>query len=217
MTTEGSFSAERQRMVREQLLGRNIRDGRVLDAMRSVPRHLFVPPEHRHLAYADSPLPIGEEQTISQPYIVALMTQLLDLGGEENVLEVGTGSGYQAAVLSILAQSVHTIERHESLARQAEKTLQALGYENVFVHVGDGSCGLEEFAPYEAIVVTAAAPQVPAVLLEQLSEAGRMVIPVGARGNQSLERWIHYGEGFEQELLTGVAFVPLVGQFGWSQ
>ncbi len=204
-------------MVSEQLQQRNIRDGRVLDAMRSVPRHLFVPPEHRHLAYADSPLPIGEEQTISQPYIVALMSQLLDLGGAEIVLEVGTGSGYQAAVLSVLAQTVHTIERHANLAARAEKTLHALGYENVFVHVGDGSRGLQEFAPYDGIVVTAAAPQVPELLLEQLSDGGRLVIPVGARGNQSLERWIRSGDEFEQELLTGVAFVPLVGQFGWQE
>lgn len=217
MRKEVSYEVARHRMVEEQLLDRNIRDPRVLDAMRNVPRHSFVPLEHRGLAYVDSPLPIGSGQTISQPYIVALMTQLLELKGKEKVLEVGTGSGYQAAVLAYLAHQVYTIERHADLARYASRILGDLGCDNVHVVVGDGSRGLPEHAPYDAILVTAAAPRVPKALRDQLEDGGRLVLPVGARGNQALERWVRSGDEFENEVITAVAFVPLLGEFGWQE
>lgn len=204
-------------MVDEQLIERDIRDERVLEAMRAVPRHRFVPPEYRYMAYNDGPLPIGSGQTISQPYIVALMTQLLHLKGDENVLEIGTGSGYQAAVLGYVAKQVHTIERHSELAEGAAGVLQGLGLSNVCVHIGDGSLGLREYAPFQAILVTAAAPDVPKALLDQLDEGGRLVVPVGGRMNQFLERWERHGASFEQELLVPVAFVPLRGRYGWNE
>lgn len=213
---EDAYTIPRQRMVKEQLRERDIDDPRVLEAMSLVPRHVFVPLEHRELAYADGPLPIGANQTISQPYMVALMTQLVGLGGDEIVLEVGTGSGYQAAVLAHLARRVHTIERHANLARLAARLLADLGLDNVTVHVGDGSRGLPEFSPYQAILVTAAAPQVPPTLLEQLAEAGRLVIPVGGQNGQTLERWVRQGPGFNREDHGMVAFVPLLGEFGWQ-
>lgn len=203
-------------MVEEQLARRDIRDPRVLEAMQNVPRHEFVPPAHRQLAYVDGPLPIGEEQTISQPYIVAVMTQMLELDPEDRVLEVGTGSGYQAAILGYLAREVHSVERYARLAKSAAENLERLGIENVTVHVGDGTRGLPEFAPYEAIVVAAAAPRVPTPLLDQLADGGRLVLPVGPRGGQNLERWIRRGERFSQEVGLPVAFVPLVGEFGWQ-
>jgi protein-L-isoaspartate(D-aspartate) O-methyltransferase len=215
MDNELFMESEREYMVETQLLPRRIRDGLVLQVMRTVPRHLFVPPEYRHLAYTDGPLPIGFGQTISQPYIVALMSQLLELKGQERLLEVGTGSGYQAAVLGYLAGEVHTIERFPELARQAEQTLAELGLENVSVHIGDGTAGLLEFAPYQGIIVTAAAPHVPQALLDQLADGGRLVIPVGERGSQFLERWRRRGDDFDVEEVIPVAFVPLVGQFGW--
>lgn len=211
------YTDERQRMVEEQLIDRNIRDERVLEAMRSVPRHAFVPLEYRHMAYSDGPLPIGSGQTISQPYIVALMTQLLRLKGDENVLEVGTGSGYQAAVLAKLAKQVYTIERYTELADQAAAVLQKLGLNNVRVHIGDGSLGLPEHAPFQAILVTAAAPKVPQSLLEQLDEGGRLVVPVGGRMNQFLELWERRGAKFAQDVLVPVAFVPLRGRHGWKE
>ncbi len=211
------YTDERQRMVEEQLIYRNIRDERVLEAMRSVPRHAFVPLEYRHMAYSDGPLPIGSGQTISQPYIVALMTQLLRLKGDENVLEVGTGSGYQAAVLAKLAKQVYTIERYTELADQAAAVLQKLGLNNVRVHIGDGSLGLPEHAPFQAILVTAAAPKVPQSLLEQLDEGGRLVVPVGGRMNQFLELWERRGAKYVQDVLVPVAFVPLRGRHGWKE
>ncbi|MGB9672507.1 MAG: protein-L-isoaspartate(D-aspartate) O-methyltransferase [Anaerolineales bacterium] len=214
---EIQYQIERQRMVEEQLRRRNIVDERVLNAMLTIPRHLFVPQEHRHLAYVDAPLPIGAGQTISQPYIVALMTQLLLLKGEENVLEVGTGSGYQAAILGLLAKEVHTIERHRELAMKAAALLQDLKIQNVHVHIGDGSLGLQEYAPFQAILVTAAAPEVPKPLLEQLDQGGRLVIPVGGQWGQNLERWVRSGSHFEHEVLVPVAFVPLRGEAGWKE
>jgi len=217
MDEEARFALERERMVKEQFLSRDITDRKVLQAMRKVPRHMFVPPEHRHLAYADNPLPIGLNQTISQPYIVALMTQMLALQGDERVLEIGTGSGYQAAVLALLAREVHTVERYQRLAQQAEKRLAALGIRNVFVHVGDGSQGWPENAPYDAIIATAAAPRAPQPLLDQLADGGRMVIPVGGRGGQFLERWVRRGAKFESEQGVPVAFVPLIGAHGWKE
>ena len=210
------FDEQRDRMVKEHLLGRDIRDPRVLEAMRSVPRHLFISPEYAVHAYADSPLPIGNEQTISQPYIVALMTQLLNLKGGEKVLEIGTGSGYQAAILGFLAGEVHSVERIPPLARQAEVTLRQIGMKNVSVHIGDGTRGWAECAPYDCIVVSAAAPRVPTALLEQLVDGGLLVIPVGGRGNQTLQRLQRKGQDYETEIIVPVAFVPLKGDFGWE-
>lgn len=217
MEDETLYTIDRQRMVDEQLKTRDIKNRRVLDAMRSTPRHLFVPPEHRHLAYADGPLPIGSGQTISQPYIVALMTQMLHLKGEEIVLEVGTGSGYQAAVLSSLAREVHTIERHKILAENAKNVLVQLEIINISVHVGDGTVGLPEYAPFDAILVTAAAPKVPQPLLAQLANRGRMVLPVGGRIGQYLECWQRRGSDYDREVMVPVAFVPLRGQHGWGE
>jgi len=212
---ENAFEKSRQRMVDEQIVWRGVQDQRVINAMRRVPRHLFVPAAYRDVAYADSPLSIGEGQTISQPYIVALMTELLALKGDEIVLEIGTGSGYQAAILGELARQVHTIERHATLAKKAQKLLEDLGYDNVQVHVGDGTLGLPEFAPFDAIIITAAAPAVPRPLLRQLEDGGRLVVPVGGRFNQVLEKWQRDGDDFNSEHVTAVAFVPLLGEFGW--
>jgi protein-L-isoaspartate(D-aspartate) O-methyltransferase len=204
-------------MVDQQLRGRNIRDARVLEAMEIVPRHLFVPEDLRRSAYNDGPLPIGGNQTISQPYIVAYMTQLLGLEGEDRALEIGTGSGYQAAVLAHLARLVYSIERIESLAEQARNLLKALDLHNVEVIVGDGSCGLPDQAPFDGIVVTAAAPAAPQPLKEQLADGGRLVIPVGSRRGQVLERWTRRGDELQVERLAPVAFVPLLGDHGWGE
>lgn len=217
MDTESSWFEARLRMVKEQIEQRGIRDPRVLQAMREVPRHLFVPEEEQPYAYEDCPLPIGFGQTISQPYMVAIMTALLELRGDEKVLEVGTGSGYQAAILSRIAREVHTIERHQALAQKAGERLQALGYTNVQVHVGDGSLGIPEEAPFQGIIVTAAAPKVPTPLLEQLSMNAYLVIPVGGPGGQELMRWQKTPAGFEPEELFPVAFVPLRGKEGWKE
>lgn len=217
MKEEAEFIKDRQRMVEQQILARGVRDPMVLEAMRLVPRHAFVQPEHRYLAYSDGPLPIGDGQTISQPYIVALMTELLELKGSETVLEIGTGSGYQAAVLAHLARQVHTVERHASLAHTAARLIADLGLGNVRVHIGDGSLGLPEFAPFKAILVTAAAPHVPPPLFDQLEDDGRLVIPVGGRSGQYLELWRRTQAAFNQELVIPVAFVPLVGEQGWKE
>jgi protein-L-isoaspartate(D-aspartate) O-methyltransferase len=212
----GFVEEARLRMVEEQLAGRDITDRRVLDAMRAVPREAFVPSDVAHLAYADAPLPIGYRQTISQPYIVALMVQLACLKGGETVLEVGTGSGYQAAVLARLARQVYTVEYIPELARGAREALERLAVQNVEVIIGDGSRGLPEHAPYEAILVAAAAPRAPKPLKEQLSDGGYLVIPVGDRDGQILERWRRRGEDASRERITGVAFVPLCGEHGWD-
>jgi protein-L-isoaspartate(D-aspartate) O-methyltransferase len=216
MDEETRYTAERLRMVDEQLYKRDIRDPRVLEAMRSVPRHLFVPTEHRRFAYSDGPLPIGGGQTISQPYIVALMTQLLELTGDERVLEIGTGSGYQAAVLSHLAREVYSVERDPHLAEHADQVLKALVLDNVYTQVGDGTLGIPEHAPYDAILVTAAAPDVPQALLDQLAEGGRLIIPVGGRLGQYLEKWQRQGAKYNRDVLVPVAFVPLRGKHGWE-
>jgi protein-L-isoaspartate(D-aspartate) O-methyltransferase len=217
MEDESYYSNLRNRMVTEQIIERGIRDERLLDALRNLPRHWFVPEEYANIAYSDSPLPIGRGQTISQPYIVALMTELLVLQGNENVLEVGTGSGYQAALLAMLAHQVHTIERHASLAENAIKALERLNINNVVVHIGDGSLGLPEYAPFQAIMITAAAPHVPQPLLDQLDEGGRLVLPEGGAGGQILDRWRNEDGEFVQEHVTPVAFVPLRGKHGWKE
>lgn len=217
-TVQGKdYHLERLQMVREQLIGRDIADSRVLAAMRDVPRHSFVPDELRHLAYRDGPLPIGHDQTISQPYIVALMTQLLELDGTEIVLEVGTGSGYQTAVLAQLARRVFSLEVKEELARMAAERLSELGLDNIEIHVGDGSQGLPDQAPFDAIIVTAAAPTVPPPLIAQLAPGGRLVIPIGGRDSQYLERWTRRGDAWHIERISPVMFVPLVGRYGQGE
>jgi len=211
------FDAKRHEMVEQQLKGRDIVDPRVLKAMSDVPRHEFVPPELRDVAYGDFPLPIEEGQTISQPYIVALMTQELELKGTEKVLEIGTGSGYQAAILSRLAKMVHSVERVNSLAAKAEATLQRLSYLNVQVTVGDGTIGLEKHAPYDAIIVTAACPKIPAALTTQLKNGGILVIPVGDRWSQSLVKIKKSGKESIERKICDCTFVPLVGKDGWKE
>ncbi len=210
------FAREREMMVRFQLASRGIRDERVLEAMGSVPRHLFVPPEYMDEAYADGPLPIGEGQTISQPYMVAWMTELLTLTGQERVLEIGTGSGYQAAILSLLAEEIISIERSAELAGEARERLQRLGYDNVEVMQADGSGGYPERAPYDGIIVTAGAPEIPGPLMEQLADGGRLVIPVGASSMQELVLATRQGDKIIKRNLGSCAFVPLVGRFGWA-
>jgi protein-L-isoaspartate(D-aspartate) O-methyltransferase len=206
----------RARMVDHQLRGRDITDQRVLEVMGRIPRHLFLPADSVHLAYSDMPLPIGQRQTISQPYIVALMTQCLELEGGEAVLEVGTGSGYQAAVLAGVARQVYSLERLPELAERARAVLLRLGLTNVEVHVGDGSGGWPSHAPYPAILVTAAAPRPPQPLLDEMAEGGRLLIPVGGMEGQMLERWRRRGGELDRERIAPVAFVPLVGEFGWD-
>lgn len=212
-----NYSKARERMVRQQIAARGIRAERVLDAMRSVPRHLFVPLESRHSAYMDGPLSIGQGQTISQPYIVALMTEALELRGHERVLEIGTGSGYQAAILSQLASHVYTVERIPELASRAQDLFRQLGYDNISMHVGDGTLGWLEHAPYEAIIITAAAPEIPRPLTDQLAEGGRLVAPIGGSWSQSLVRVRKQRGHLRRQELTSVAFVPLIGQHGWPE
>jgi protein-L-isoaspartate(D-aspartate) O-methyltransferase len=209
----------REDMVERQIAARGIRDRRVLDAMREIPRDRFVDPALADRAYEDSPLTIGIGQTISQPYIVALMSEALGLVGTERVLEIGTGSGYGAAVLGRLAREVYTVERHPALADRAAWRLAGLGFCNVHVTVGDGTLGLPEQAPFEAVVVTAAGPRVPPALLDQLAIGGRIVIPVGE--HQDHQRLIRIDRRsrvqYQATDLGGVAFVPLVGAEGWAQ
>lgn len=204
-------------MIREHLLGRGVHDPAVLEAMRKIPREAFVDEGMQELAYEDHPLPIAGGQTISQPYIVAYMTEALQLSGTDRVLEVGTGSGYAAAVLSRIVTTVHTVERLGDLARSARRRLEMLGYTNIIVHEGDGTLGWPEHAPYDAIVVTAGAPKVPKPLLEQLAIGGRLVIPVGSYSYlQSLMRVRRTGEHeYRDEELCDVRFVPLIGAAGW--
>jgi protein-L-isoaspartate(D-aspartate) O-methyltransferase len=210
------YDAERHRMVEGQLRSRGLRDERLLGVFEQVPRHLFVPERERERAYADSPLPIGYDQTISQPYIVALMLSLLDLHGDERVLEIGTGSGYEAALLGKLAAEVHTVELLPELGQQADVLLQELGYTNVHVHIGDGSLGWPDEAPYAGIVGAAAAPQVPAPLLEQLSDGGRLVLPVAEGHDQYLKTITRSGNAYAERIVTAVAFVPMRGKHGWN-
>lgn len=209
------FADRRARMVERQLRGRGIEDERVLAAMGRVPRERFVPERLRRRAYDDSALPIGAEQTISQPWIVAAICQALELRGTERVLEVGTGSGYSAAVLALLAAEVIGIERHESLAREATAALDSIGADNVQVLVGDGSRGYPQGAPYEAIAVHAAAPAPPPALIAQLAEGGRMVVPVAGDGGDELTLLRRHGEAVEPEAIAPCRFVPLIGEEGF--
>jgi protein-L-isoaspartate(D-aspartate) O-methyltransferase len=208
---------ERIRMVDEQLRGRDIANERVLAAMERVPRELFVPPDLRDRAYEDVALPIGSRQTISQPYMVARIVEELGLDGDEKVLDVGTGSGYQAAVLAQLGEEVHSIERIPELAEQARRNFEAAGVDNVDVHVGDGSRGLPEEAPFDAIAVAAAAPAFPQALYEQLTMGGRLVVPVGRRQGQRLEVIVRSPEGPAVIRSVPCRFVPLVGEEGFDR
>jgi protein-L-isoaspartate(D-aspartate) O-methyltransferase len=204
----------RERMVREQIVARGVRAPRVLAALRSVPRHEFVPAEHRASAYEDEPLPIGEGQTISQPYVVAAMTEALALEGGERVLEIGTGSGYQAAVLAELAREVYTIEIVKPLADSARERLARLGYRRVRVRHGDGWAGWPKAAPFDAIVVTAAPDEIPAALVAQLAVGGRLVVPVGGHDHQELLLLVREESGVRRQRLMDVRFVPMTGGAG---
>jgi len=211
-----NYERDRKHMVTNQIERRGLHEERLLAAFETVPRHLFVPQDYRYAAYDDNPLPIGFEQTISQPYIVALMTDFLELNGSERVLEVGTGSGYQAAILGIMAKEVHTLEYVPELATRADKLLKELGMDNVHCHYGDGSLGWPDDAPYKGILVAAAAPQAPNALLAQLEDDGRLVLPIGGRGLQQLEVWKRQGKEYISNSSTSVAFVPLRGEQGWD-
>ena len=214
MSDPDAFAAERRAMVEQQLRARGVRDPRVLQAMLEVPRHLFVPQEHAESAYTDQPLLIGHGQTISQPYMVAAMTEALELEGTERILEVGAGSGYQAAILGLVAREVIALELDARLAESAACRLARLGYANVQIVVADGSLGFAEKAPYDAIVVSAAAHTVPPPLLEQLAAGGRLLIPVGPADSQELLRLRPAGKTFTREVLHECRFVPLLGRHG---
>ena len=207
----------REWMVEQQIAGRGVEDERVLEAMRKVPRHLFVPLHAKNDAYSDWPIRIGHSQTISQPYVVGLMSALLGVEAHHRVLDVGTGSGYQAAILGELAVEVHSIERFADLAESAEAVLNELGYKNVHIHIGDGTQGFVASAPYDRILVGASAPSVPEPLLEQLADNGRLVIPVGNRLSQKIEVWDKKEKGFSHSSSIPVIFVPLIGRHGWGQ
>lgn len=211
------YSIARRLMVERQIIARGVRDRLVLDAMTQVPRHLFVEEALRGQAYSDYPLPIGEKQTISQPYMVAFMTEALRLKGGEKVLEIGTGSGYQAAVVSQIASRVFSVERITDLARRARRVLDTIGCKNINIKLSDGTCGWQEESPFDAIIVTAGAPNVPPLYLEQLEIGGRLVIPVGSRGSQTLKRITRTGlQEFSEENLLDCRFVPLIGKDGWQ-
>uniref|UniRef100_A0A7V3RHL4 Protein-L-isoaspartate O-methyltransferase n=1 Tax=candidate division WOR-3 bacterium TaxID=2052148 RepID=A0A7V3RHL4_UNCW3 len=204
-------------MVKEQIIARGITDERVIDAMMRVPRHLFVDKTYYHQAYNDYPLPIGNGQTISQPYMVAAMTELLELKGNESVLEIGTGSGYQTAILALLCARVFTIERISELSLRARKILNELGFNNINFLVGDGSLGWPDFAPYDGIIVTAGAPDIPRPLIDQLAERGRMVIPIGGEYFQTLNVIKKHKGSIMRKELFECTFVPLVGKEGWKE
>lgn len=211
------YRPARERMVETQIKNRGIRDEKVLQAMLKVPRHLFVEEALRDQAYGDFPLPIGEGQTISQPYIVALMTEALELKGTERVLEVGTGSGYQTAILAEIALWVYTIEKYPVLQERAKRILlNELGYKNITFKIGDGSLGWKEASPFDAIIVTAASPQVPPPLIDQLAEGGRIVIPVGDEYSQMLVKGVKKGGSLYQKTLEPVRFVKLIGAYGFK-
>ena len=206
----------RERMVQIQIKRRGIKDSRILEVFKTVPRHLFVQKPYRYLAYEDRPLPIGFDQTISQPYIVALMTKLLDVQPNDRILEIGTGSGYQAAILSRLCSWAFSIERFQSLASQAENTLEEVGYDNVTIVCKDGGQGLEKHSPFDGIIITAAAPSIPQPLIDQLKPGGSLISPIGNRSRQILQRLTKLPDGeIEIDDLIPVVFVPLRGNYGW--
>lgn len=211
------FSIARRRMVEQQIIARGIDDTRVIEAMKKIPRHLFVEPGLQSHAYSDSSLPIGEKQTISQPYMVASMTAALSLQGQERILEIGTGSGYQTAILASLVKRVYSIERISLLASRARKVLDHLSLSNVNIRLGDGTLGWKEQAPFDGILVAAGSPDIPTHYLDQLEIGGKLVLPVGNREQQVLIRVIRREDGqFEQQQLMGCRFVPLIGELGWQ-
>jgi len=216
MTTADPCQREREEMVEFQIRARGVRDERVLAAMEKIPRHLFVPENWERAAYEDRPLPIGEGQTISQPYIVAVMTEQLEIRSHDRVLEIGTGSGYQAAILAELGGKVVSVERLPELADRARENLARAGVRGVEIVVGDGTQGYPPEAPYDAIIVTAASPDIPGPLVEQLAEGGRLIAPVGPRECQDLVKLVKREARVETIPLGGVCFVPLIGQFGWQ-
>lgn len=214
-STPQDFSWAREKLVQEQLIARGIKNPRILTAMRKLPRHLFVDPGLAKRAYEDSALPIGDKQTLSQPYMAARMTEELNLDGHEKVLEIGTGSGYQTALLAELCFNVFSVEKIRDLSRKARALLDRLNYQNIALHVGDGTIGWSEHAPYDGIIVTAGAPEVPKPLLEQLAPGGRLVIPVGDEKGQTLIRVTRVAANFVHEQLGDCRFVKLLGKYGW--
>jgi len=210
------YAVLRKRMVDEQLIPRGIENPRVLEAFLKVERHKFIPEELRMSAYADFPVPIGAGQTISQPYIVALMTECLGLSGEEKILEIGTGSGYQTAILAELAKEVYTIERIESLSQSAAAILNDLAYQNIKIKVSDGSLGWKEEAPFDRIIITAASPRIPLPLTEQLNESGKLILPLGETFSQVLTIVEKKKGNLESIEVCGCVFVPLIGKYGWK-
>ncbi len=210
------LAEQRRQMVERQIKARGVSDPQVLAAMEAVPRHLFIPPPYDRNAYGDSPLPIGNGQTISQPYIVAVMTELLQLKPSDRVLEIGTGSGYQAAILSRIVSHVTSVERIPEVANLARSNLSALHYDNVEIIVGDGTLGYPRNAPYNGIIVTAASPDIPKPLVEQLADDGRLVVPSGGRDVQELIVLEKHGSSVTRSEYGGVRFVPLIGEYGWS-
>lgn len=210
------FQALRNRMVEEQICARGITDTAVLDAMRQVPRHEFVPGESVDKAYEDYPIPIGEGQTISQPYIVALMTQCLDLNKKKRVFEIGTGSGYQTAILAELCKEVYSMERIQTLVERAKQTLKELNYRNTKIFLGDGTLGLSDERLFDAIIITAASPDRPDHLFSQLAVEGQMIVPIGDRFSQILKLFTKTKNQITEEAVCGCTFVPLIGQYGWT-
>lgn len=210
------YAILRKRMVEEQLIPRGIKNPDVLKAFYKIERHRFIPENLSNSAYADFPLPIGEDQTISQPYIVALMTECLDLGREEKILEIGTGSGYQTAILAELAREIYSVERFETLAKRAQDILSKLEYKNIKIKVGDGSLGWEEAAPFDRIIITAASPKIPIPLIDQLSDNGKLILPLGESFSQVLTL-VEKKEGKLKAIdICGCVFVPLIGKHGWN-
>jgi len=212
-----AYAGQRRKMVEEQILGRGIKDLSVMEVLSRVPRHLFVNSSLQHRAYGDCPLPIGENQTISQPYIVALMTQVLDLKGGERVLEIGTGSGYQTAILAELAAHVFTIERVKPLVKKTKELLEGLKYKNIVFKTFDGTYGWRDQSPFDAILISAATPSIPKSLIEQLADKGRLVAPVGERESQDLVVLNKNGNRVMERKIGSCKFVPLIGKFAWSE
>ena len=212
-----AYAGQRRKMVEKQILGRGIKDLSVMEVLSRVPRHLFVNSSLQHRAYGDCPLPIGENQTISQPYIVALMTQVLDLKGGERVLEIGTGSGYQTAILAELASHVFTIERVKPLVKKTKELLEGLKYKNIVFKTFDGTYGWRDQSPFDAILISAATPSIPKSLIEQLADKGRLVAPVGERESQDLIVLNKNGNKIMERKIGSCKFVPLIGKFAWSE